>query len=44
VDEAELADIAQALEIFAVDEGQQRSRDVDVPPDRITDRLAVVFE
>ena len=44
MDEAQLADVPKALEVFGVYEGEKRRGDVDIPPDRVADGLAFFFQ
>ena len=41
---AQLADVSQPLEVLRVDQGKQRSREVYVSPDRVTDGFAIIFK
>ena len=40
----ELRDVAKSLEILGVYEGEQGVGEMDIPPDRVADRLAFLFE
>ena len=44
VDEPELGDVAKALELLGVDQGEEWFGSVDVPPDRVADGFALFFQ
>ena len=44
VDETELSDVAKSLEVLGVNEGKQWFGQVDIPPHRVANRLAFLFE
>ena len=44
VDQPELGDVAKALELLGVDQGEEGIGSMNVPPDRVADGLALFFQ